>query len=240
MSPSFRNVLSKILIPGAAVISSQCNDISCCKRSDLPIYTPEGKKDTKKEQKQESLEYTSEPLATVQNTIRTVRVSITSAVNEVKSLEDEGRKLIHEGVGQVRWVVNYLGDSENSTPKIPAIAIGGLTGYILALRGCGKFKRFLFTSAGALVMASLCYPEEAKQYSQIAYDEGRNYATIAYNFAYGVKKGDPPRELPSLPKLPTTLTELWGSISGLVASAPPTSTESLDKSIISDKSKQTK
>ena len=30
-----------------------------------------------------------------------------------------------------------------------------------------------------------------------------------------MKKGDPPRELPSLPKLPTTFTEVWSLASGL-------------------------
>lgn len=81
-------------------------------------------------------------------------------------------------------LIKYLGEEENYGPKIGAIAVGGLTGFILALRG-GKFKRFVYTSTGALAMASICFPKEAAEYSKIAMAEGKKYATIGYNFIYG-------------------------------------------------------
>ena len=81
-------------------------------------------------------------------------------------------------------LLQYLRQEDNTTPKAGAIVIGGLTGYILGLRG--RFiKRTLYASAGALGMAALCYPKEASEYSQIAIAEAKKYATIAYNFAYG-------------------------------------------------------
>lgn len=67
-----------------------------------------------------------------------------------------------------------------------AIAIGGLTGLIFGLRG-GFFKKTIYATTGALGMASLCYPKEATEYSEVALTEARKYATIAYNFAYGGK-----------------------------------------------------
>lgn len=81
-------------------------------------------------------------------------------------------------------LIKYLGEEDNYAPKVGAIAVGSLTGYILALRG-GRFKRLVYTSAGALAMASICYPKEASEYSKIAVEEGRKYATIGYNFIYG-------------------------------------------------------
>lgn len=77
-----------------------------------------------------------------------------------------------------------MGEEDNFAPKVGAIALGGLTGYIFGLRG-GRFKRLLYTSAGALGMASICYPKEASKYSKIAVEEGKKYATIGYNFIYG-------------------------------------------------------
>lgn len=75
-------------------------------------------------------------------------------------------------------------DSADPTHKAGAIAVGGLAGLIMGLRG-GFFRRTLFTSIGALGMASICYPKEAAEYSEIALEEGKNYATIGYNFVYG-------------------------------------------------------
>lgn len=84
-------------------------------------------------------------------------------------------------------MVDYLGqDSADPTHKAGAIAVGGLAGLILGLRG-GFIRRTLFTSVGALGMASICYPKEAAEYSNIALDEAHSYATIGYNFIYGGK-----------------------------------------------------
>lgn len=82
--------------------------------------------------------------------------------------------------------MKYLQEEENTNAKYGAIAIGGLTGYILGLRG-GYIRRFTFTAAGAGIMASICYPKEAAEYSELAFQEARRYATIGYNFIYGGK-----------------------------------------------------
>lgn len=82
-------------------------------------------------------------------------------------------------------LVDYLGkEDSDQTHKAGAIAIGGLTGLIFGLRG-GFFRRVLFTSAGALGMASICYPNEAAEYSEYALEEAKKYGTIGYNFIYG-------------------------------------------------------
>lgn len=82
--------------------------------------------------------------------------------------------------------IKYLAEEENTTPKYGAIAIGGLAGYIFGLRG-GLFRRAVYSTVGALGMASICYPKEAAQYYQLSVLEAKRYAVIGYNFAYGGK-----------------------------------------------------
>uniref|UniRef100_A0A182MHH9 MICOS complex subunit n=1 Tax=Anopheles culicifacies TaxID=139723 RepID=A0A182MHH9_9DIPT len=88
-------------------------------------------------------------------------------------------------------------------PRVGAIAIGGLAGLIFGLRG-GLFKRIIYTSIGAGGVASICYPQEAEMYAQHGLVEAKKYATIGYNFVYGVKPGDKQLELPTIPQLGRT------------------------------------
>lgn len=84
----------------------------------------------------------------------------------------------------IEGTLNYLRQENSTAPKVGAIAIGGLTGLILSLRK-GYFKRTLYTLAGASAMTAICYPKQTNEYTQIGMREGKKYATIAYNFAYG-------------------------------------------------------
>ena len=97
-----------------------------------------------------------------------------------------------------------------------AIAIGGLAGLIFGIRG-GIIKKFFYSSTFAGGVASICYPEEAKMYTEHGLVEFKKYATIGYNFAYGIKRNDE-RQL-ELPKIPTTLSELKEEASSLAKSA---------------------
>lgn len=83
-------------------------------------------------------------------------------------------------------VRDYLNEEDNTLPRAGAIAVGGLAGLIFGLRG-GFFKKLIYTSIGAGGVASICYPKEAKIYSEKALVEGKKYATIGYNFVYGGK-----------------------------------------------------
>lgn len=100
-------------------------------------------------------------------------------------------------------------------PRVGAIAIGGVAGLIFGLRG-GFIRRVLYMSVGAGSVASICYPQEAEVYAQHGLVEAKKYATIGYNFVYGVKPGDKQLELPSIP---TSLGALKDSVSGLAKTA---------------------
>lgn len=65
-------------------------------------------------------------------------------------------------------------------PRMGAIAIGGIAGLVLGLRG-RKFKRIMYSSAGALSMAAICYPKKAKEGFVMA----KHYVNVGYNFIYG-------------------------------------------------------
>lgn len=136
----------------------------------------------------------------IENYFATARKSIVSITNQLNAFQRVAEENIQAGIDQadcncvimilalvesiISGLIKYLGEEDNFAPKVGAIAVGGLAGYILGLRG-GKFKRLFYASVGALGMASICYPKQAAQYSHIAAEEGKKYATIGYNFIYG-------------------------------------------------------
>lgn len=85
---------------------------------------------------------------------------------------------------QFAAAIDYLNEPANGIHRAGAIAVGALSGYIIGIRR-GFIRRLLYTSAGGLGVASICYPKEAAVYSQQALTEAKVYATILYNFAYG-------------------------------------------------------
>ena len=78
--------------------------------------------------------------------------------------------------------MEYLRGDPNPWPRVGAITIGGLTGFLLSIRG-GKFKKLVYISTGAATVAAFCYPKEAGEGVQLA----NHYMNIGYNFIYGGK-----------------------------------------------------
>ena len=89
---------------------------------------------------------------------------------------------------------NYLQEEDNTLPRVGAIAVGSLAGVVFGVRG-GFFRKIFYASIVGGGVASVCYPRDAKK-----------YATVVYNFAYGIKPGDERQK--DLPKFPTTFSEL--------------------------------
>lgn len=150
-----------------------------CKPSELPLYSPT----TEKPKATKQVETKPEP-GIIENTFATLRRTIFSFTSEVEAYQRVATDYIETGIENADGLIKYLGEEDATAPKAGAIALGGLTGIIFGLRG-GLFKKTLYGTVGAGIMASICYPKEAKEYSEIAYEEGKKYATIAYNFAYG-------------------------------------------------------
>jgi len=206
----FSTVIKRCLLPAAAVVAeakisaTRDAEVSNCRPSELPIYTPEPTS-------QELAKQDEEIPSTIESSIRTVRETLGKYSQELKAYERVAKESITESKQNIEWLIDYLRQEDNTLPKAGAIGIGALTGLIFGLRG-GFFKKTIYATTGALGMAAVCYPKEASEYTQVGVVEGKKYLTIAYNFVYGVKKDDPPLELPSLPKLPTNFSEAWDSV----------------------------
>lgn len=77
-----------------------------------------------------------------------------------------------------------MNEPASGIQRTGAIAVGCMAGYIFAIRR-GFIRKVLYTSAGGIGIASICYPKQAEHYWQQALIESKTYATIVYNFAYG-------------------------------------------------------
>ncbi|XP_030752523.1 MICOS complex subunit MIC27 isoform X3 [Sitophilus oryzae] len=213
-------VIRKCLLPAAVAVVTEVksasntksdeNKDSVCRPSELPIYSSD------QQLGNVAVQETKEPNI-IEVSFRNIRQVLFKYSEEFKAYEKVAQDSFTESKQNIEWLVDYLRQEDNSLPKAGAIGIGALTGLIFGLRG-GIFKRTLYAATGALGMASVCYPKEASEYSQVGAAEGKKILTIAYNFVYGVKKDEPPLELPSLPKLPTNVSDLWDSIKNQTSS----------------------
>ncbi|CAH1183202.1 unnamed protein product [Phaedon cochleariae] len=212
----FGQVVKKALLPAAAVvveskIKTEVQKNDCfCRPSELPIYTSDPPRVA-------PLNEPQEPPSALENAIRTTRQTITKYSDEISAYKRVAVEQFDKSKENVEWLVDYLREEDNTMPKAGAVGIGALTGLIFGLRG-GLFKKTLYATTGALGMGAVCYPKQATEYSQIGLTEGKKYLTIAYNFVYGVKKDDPPLELPTLPKLPSSFSEAWRTVTSSLTS----------------------
>lgn len=149
--------------------------------------------------------------ATIKDGVRVVREGVSEVYSVASAQKQHVENFFATGKAHSQFIIDYLNEPSNGIHRAGAIAVGALSGYIIGIRR-GFFRRLLYTSAGGLGVASLCYPKEAAVYSQQALTETKVYATILYNFAYGVKPGDEPKPLP----LPSSLKEFYCSVSNLV------------------------
>ncbi|XP_066143212.1 MICOS complex subunit MIC27 isoform X2 [Euwallacea fornicatus] len=224
-------VIRRCLLPAAVLVAeaklNQKNEEPTppsltCRPSELPIYTP----DSVPIQQQLGKDHTPN---VIENSVRSVRQAFGKLSKEYNAYEQVAKQSLSESKQNIQWLVDYLRQEDNTLPKAGAIGIGALTGLILGLRG-GIFKRTIYATTGILGMASVCYPKEAAEYAEISIIEGKKYLTIAYNFAYGVKQDEPPLELPSLPKLPSSASDAWSSIKSLISDDAAGKTETVNNS----------
>lgn len=210
---------------GAAVVAAKAADSGTseagpktkpiiCKPSELPLYRPINQKISCECEghKKSSL---SKPEQVIEEGFRTVRIQLCEAT---KMVTDQKKLVVdwyEDGKKQTKFVRDYLNEEDNTMPRVGAIAIGGVAGLIFGLRG-GFIRRVLYMSVGAGGVASICYPQEAEVYAQHGLVEAKKYATIGYNFVYGVKPGDKQLELPTIPN---SLDALKDSVSGLAKTA---------------------
>ncbi|XP_031639202.1 uncharacterized protein LOC116351262 [Contarinia nasturtii] len=214
----FAKLLGRTALISAAPVatamkSNESEPQAVYKPQELPIYTTVFGKDAKK-------------VTTVENEPSVMRSSIEGGVKIVrecccdcvKAVKDKKRPIdefIGTGIEHSQFAFDYLNQPANGIHRTGAIAVGAVSGYIIAIRR-GFFRRLLYTSFGGLSVASICYPKEAELYWQQALSETKTYATILYNFAYGVKPGDEPKPLPNI--VPENLKEAYRNLKGFFVS----------------------
>ncbi|XP_011708319.1 PREDICTED: uncharacterized protein LOC105463021 isoform X2 [Wasmannia auropunctata] len=165
--------------------------------SELPIYSLDDYS--------EQTSCTRCPPSALEQNVSKIRKSIEAAMSEYHHYADVVSDTIDVGVEHSRSLLDYLREESNVMPRMGAIAIGGMAGLVLGLRG-RKFKRLMYFSAGALGMAAICYPKKAEE----GFDVVKHYVNVGYNFVYGVKPGDNRQlqiTLPEMPKMPTSFSE---------------------------------
>ncbi|XP_014223482.1 MICOS complex subunit MIC27 [Trichogramma pretiosum] len=149
-----------------------------------------------------------------------VRKSVQEFLHQFSSYTSVVSNTIETGKAHSQMTLEMLREETNVLPRIGAVGVGGLSGLILGLRG-GKFKKLVYSTTGALIVASICYPKQAQEGMILA----KYYMNVGYNFFYGVKPGDANQmeiSWPQLPKVPTNLsevTEVAGDVAGVAASA---------------------
>lgn len=185
-----------------------------CKPSELPLYRPINQK-IACECEGHKASTPSKPVQAIEEGFRVVRVQVSEASHLLTDQKKQVVQWYEDGKKQTKFIRDYLNEEDKTMPRVGAVAIGGLAGLIFGLRG-GFIRRLLYTSVGAGGVASVCYPQEAEMYAQHGLVEAKKYATIGYNFVYGVKPGDKQLELPTIP---TSMGELKDSVSGLAKSA---------------------
>ncbi|XP_055856546.1 MICOS complex subunit MIC27 [Episyrphus balteatus] len=197
--------------------SSTENDLAYykCKPSELPVYAPLHSLNKPKPPAHPPKD--SKVRETLESGVRAVRVEVTSAYKAVAQQKKNVEGIIATGVAHSQSTIDYLNEPDNTMPRVGAIAIGGVAGLILAVRG-GFFKKIIYTGIGAGGIASLCYPKEAEKFAQQGLIETRKGYVIAYNFVKGIKPGDEIGVEP-ISNFPTSVAELKDLFADLVDSA---------------------
>ncbi|XP_011506172.1 PREDICTED: MICOS complex subunit MIC27 [Ceratosolen solmsi marchali] len=111
-----------------------------------------------------------------------LRRSIQDKLKVISTYKNTISNTIDVGYAHTKETFNYLKDESNTLPRIGAVGVGGLSGLILGLRG-GKLKKLVFSSTGALVVGSICYPNKFENGCKFI----KYYVTVGYNFVRGVK-----------------------------------------------------
>uniref|UniRef100_A0A1B6CFL1 MICOS complex subunit n=1 Tax=Clastoptera arizonana TaxID=38151 RepID=A0A1B6CFL1_9HEMI len=197
-------VLKKILLPtsygalaAAAISQGENNETKKINKPlirphDLPIYPYEQTKKTVKSKE-------TEADSIILSTVRQIRVGIWGVLNQANELTDKTNHVIETGTAHTLTTISFLREDDNLIQRYCAIGAGGLLGLIISIRR-GLFKRILYTTTGAVGVAAVLYPKEAREYSSGGLKEAKKYAIVGYHFLNGVLRDYTGMQLPQLPE----------------------------------------
>lgn len=164
---------------------------------DLPIYSsPDEAKSV-----WVSIEQKKQPTA-LEDAVSSFRQAGCSFLNQFKQQKDDSIKFYESTSQQVAQQLDYISSEYNIIPKVVFISLSGFSGLLLGYRR-SAFRKFLYTSVLASGATALCFPKEAKQYSNKAYDAGKQNAYALYRqYVWPEEKipGSPPAAAKSQPE----------------------------------------
>nr|CAD7444729.1 unnamed protein product [Timema bartmani] len=224
-----------LLFQGIKEVSSTWRDVCCNRNHSVSAGQIAGlsrhEERTLRVVREEKILDESSPLL---ETIRKVRKEIWSYYDVYKGYRQRVTDFVETGIAHTESTRHFLQEDENLLPRVGAITLGVLTGFVLGLRG-GRFKRLTYSTLGGLTMASICYPREANEVTQEAIVQAKKYFTIGYNFAYGVTPEDLKPALPAPPPGPTQPTSTAVPDHLVKSAKPQYHGPGADQSIAADK-----
>ncbi|XP_060810378.1 MICOS complex subunit MIC27 isoform X2 [Amyelois transitella] len=154
------------------------------KLSELPIYETPHADYVENQQKQAKSDKPGFIREALQTPVRAVRESIQTVLAQTESVKNTVEENYHDVQDKTDWIVKYLREEENKDVRYGAVAMGGLTGFILGLRG-GIIRRVFYAGVGTTAMGMICFPEDTKELMKSNGVLAKQYINIAYNFLYG-------------------------------------------------------
>lgn len=150
------------------------------RRGDLSLYEDDDSIESSRESEE------TEEEKELEKQIGKIREEVWIWYDHVKGYREKVVEVVVTSKQHTEGLIQALRNDELPIPRSGAVAISGLAGFILGLRG-GWLKRILYGSTCAGIMAAICYPKETSEYSQEAAAVTKKYVLISYNFIYGVK-----------------------------------------------------
>lgn len=83
-------------------------------------------------------------------------------------------------------VLEYLRQEKNVKQRAGAITLGAVLGFLLGLRK-RLIKKILYPVTGGLAMAAACYPDEAREYTQMSVSAAKEMWQAFYEIYQGGK-----------------------------------------------------
>ncbi|BES97586.1 Apolipoprotein O [Nesidiocoris tenuis] len=197
---SAKQIVRGMLIPSyfaTGVLLAECDGKEECddtkklvRARDLPLYAdpPKPLANTNTLESEEGVLLT---------TIRCARQELQAIVVQAKAIRSEVSHMIDQTTKETEDAVEYLRQEENLLPRLGAIGLGGLAGYLLAIRR-GIIRKMLYTSFGSGIVASVAYPNQALEYTEEVVAEAKKYAVLGYHFLNGVTRDLTGYQLPAL------------------------------------------
>ncbi|GLG99863.1 MICOS complex subunit [Gryllus bimaculatus] len=148
------------------------------RRTDLPLYS---------ETHPEKGDPCDEPPSNLEKGISAIRKELWVWSDKYEGYKEKIKDVVITGKEHSSVLIEQLRKDELPVPRAGAIAISGLAGVVLGLRG-GWFRRIIYGSTCAGLMAAVCYPNEVADISEDTFETAKKYILITYNFIYGEKE----------------------------------------------------